>query len=47
MVAIWLLFAVAGYFQWFVVIPAIPRSWKKFKGQRVISRFFTNYNLPA
>lgn len=31
MTAIWLLFALAGYFQWFVVVPAIPRWWKKSK----------------
>jgi hypothetical protein len=31
MIATWLLFALAGSFQWFVFVPAIPRSWKKFK----------------
>jgi hypothetical protein len=28
MISTWLLFALAGYIQWFIVIPAIPRAWK-------------------
>ena len=28
MIATWLLFLLAGYVQWFIVVPAIPRAWK-------------------
>ena len=28
MMATWLLFVVAGYVQWFIVVPRIPRWWR-------------------
>jgi hypothetical protein len=28
MIATWVLFVVAGYIQWFVVVPRIPKWWK-------------------
>jgi len=28
MIATWVLFLVAGYIQWFLVVPKIPRWWK-------------------
>lgn len=29
MIATWLLFVTAGYVQWFIVIPKIPRWWRR------------------
>ena len=29
MIATWIIFAIAGYIQWFLVIPYLVRSWRK------------------
>jgi len=29
MIATWIIFAIAGYIQWFLVIPYLIRSWRK------------------
>jgi hypothetical protein len=29
MIATWVLFVTAGYIQWFIVVPRIPRWWRR------------------
>jgi hypothetical protein len=34
MIATWVLFVVAGYIQWFLVVPRIPKWWKNSRQKR-------------